>query len=65
MSLHKFKVGQMVDYIPGRSSVPTAGRRYEILRLLPVESGEILYRVKCKDEVFERIAKESELTRRV
>jgi len=45
--------------------MPTAGRQYEIVRLLPVESGQFLYRVKSKGETFERVAKESELSRRV
>ncbi len=65
MALHKYKIGQTVEFIASRSRVSTGGRRYEILRLLPVEAGEVLYRVKCKDEPFERIAKESELSRRV
>jgi len=64
MAHHKFKVGQLVDFAPSRSGMPTAGRQYEVLRLLPVESGEFLYRVKSKAETFERIAKESELSRR-
>jgi len=42
----------------------TAGRQYEIVRLLPAEAGEFLYRVKSKGETFERVAKESELSRR-
>ncbi|MDX2205748.1 MAG: hypothetical protein NW223_23555 [Hyphomicrobiaceae bacterium] len=65
MKAHKFQVGQMVDFIPNRSGVPTAGRRYEILRQLPAENGEASYRVKSKEEPYERIAKESELSRRV
>jgi hypothetical protein len=65
MTRHKFKVGQPVDFAPPRPGVPTAGRQYEIVRLLPIESGEFLYRVKSKGETFERVAKESELSRRV
>jgi hypothetical protein len=45
--------------------MPTPGQRYEVVRLLPAEGGELLYRVKSKGETFERIAKESELSRRV
>ncbi len=63
--MHKFKVGQMVDFLPNKSRVPTLGRRYEILKLLPLESGEASYRVKSKEEPYERIAKESEISRRV
>jgi hypothetical protein len=45
--------------------MPTTGRLYEVVRLLPAEAGEFLYRVKSKAETFERVAKESELSRRV
>jgi hypothetical protein len=44
--------------------VATPGRQYEIIRLLPADGGELQYRVKSKSEPFERIAKESELSRR-
>jgi hypothetical protein len=44
--------------------MPTSGRQYEVVRLLPLESGELQYRVKCKGDTFERVAKESELSRR-
>ena len=64
LARHKFKVGQLVDFISPRSGVPTAGRQYEIVRLLPVENGNVLYRIKSKGESFERVAKESELSHR-
>jgi hypothetical protein len=62
---HSFKVGQLVNYAPARPGMPTMGRLYEVVRLLPIEAGEFLYRVKSKAETFERVAKESELSRRV
>jgi hypothetical protein len=58
---HKFKVGQLVDFSPARPGVPTPGRQYMVVRQLPAEGGELLYRVKSAGETFERIAKESEL----
>jgi hypothetical protein len=64
MAHHKFKVGQLVDFAPARPGMPTAGRPYEVIRLLPAEAGEFLYRVKSKGETFERMARESELSRR-
>jgi hypothetical protein len=67
MAHHKFKVGQLVDFAPFRTGVATSGRQYEIVRLLPADStdsGELQYRVKSKSETFERVAKESELSRR-
>jgi hypothetical protein len=64
MAEHRFKVGQLVDFSPARPGVPTPGRQYVIVRVLPAEGGEFLYRVKSKAETFERVAKESELARR-
>jgi hypothetical protein len=64
MAHHKFKVGQLVDYAPARSGMPTGGRQYEVVRLLPAEAGQLMYRVKSKGEAFERMAKENELSRR-
>jgi hypothetical protein len=65
MAHHKFKVGQLVDYISPRSGARAASRQYRIVRLLPIENGDVLYRIKSQDEPFERVAKESELSRRV
>ena len=67
MAHHKFKVGQVVDFAPARPGVATSGRQYEIVRLLPSDghdSGELQYRVKSKSETFERVARESELSKR-
>ena len=64
MAHHKFKVGQLVDFTPARLGMATSGRPYEVVRLLPAEAGELQYRVKSKSESFERVAKESELSRR-
>jgi hypothetical protein len=65
MAHHKYKVGQLVDFSPPRSGMPTSGRQYEVVRLLPVEAGQLLYRIKSKAETFERMARESELSRRL
>lgn len=62
MSTHKYKIGQVVDFNPSpRIGVPASSRKYQILRLLPIEGGEKLYRIKAITEAFERVAKESEL----
>ena len=65
MAHRRFKVGQLVDFSPARPGMPTPGRQYEVVRLLPAEGGEFLYRVKSKSETFERVAKESELAQRI
>jgi hypothetical protein len=65
MAQHKFKVGQFVDYTPGRLTGPLlASSRYKILRLLPAEGNDPLYRIKAADEAFERVAREHELAYR-
>ncbi len=64
MAQAKFKVGQMVDFNPGRATIPASTREYKIVRLMPLEGSERHYRIKTIAEQFERIAKESELTTR-
>ena len=64
MSQHKFKVGQVVDYDPGRMGVRASSRKYKVVRLLPPEGTDLLYRIKSVGETFERVAKERELSRR-
>lgn len=61
--LHKFKVGQMVDFVPSKTGVPASARSYKIVSLLPEEGGEKRYRIKTIAETFERTARESELLR--
>lgn len=57
----KFKVGQMVDFVPSNRAVPASVRSYKVLRVLPNEGGEQLYRIKTITEAYERVARESEL----
>jgi len=64
MTQHKYRVGQAVDYDPGRLGVRAAPGEYKIVRLLPPEGSELLYRIKSVGEAFERVAKERELSRR-
>ena len=37
---------------------------YQIVRLLPREGADLLYRIKSPGETFERVAKERDLTQR-
>lgn len=57
----KFRVGQLVDFVPSNRALPASVRSYKVLRVLPNEGGEQLYRIKTINEAFERIARESEL----
>ncbi len=62
MQTHLYRVGQMVDFHPSqRVGVTMTAREYKVLRLLPVDCGERMYRIKTIAEPFERIARESEL----
>ena len=61
---HKFKVGQLVDYNPGRVGMPASAWHYKILRLLPAEGSDLVYRIKSPGESVVRVAKERELAAR-
>ncbi len=62
MANPKYAVGQMVDLQSSpRFGASQSLRGFKILRLLPHDSGERLYRIKTMTEAYERIAKESEL----
>lgn len=60
MSGHRFKVGQMVELLPTtlRSAAPGA---YEIVRLIPIESGAPQYCLKSREEKHERVVTEDDL----
>ena len=64
MAHHKFKVGQTVLFEPGKLGTPASSRDYKIVRLMPAENGQLQYRIKGISEVFERVARESELSSR-
>jgi hypothetical protein len=38
-------------------------RLYKIVRLLPPEDGQLLYRIKGSSEPYERVAREQDLSR--
>jgi hypothetical protein len=58
---HKFKVGQLVHFVPGKDSRAGGGQAYQIVKCLPRGDGQYQYRIKSKAETFERMARESEL----
>ncbi len=63
MAESRFRVGEIVDFYPSQRGVPTSARSYKILRQMPSDGGERLYRIKTIAEAFERIVRESELVR--
>src|SRR5207244_12541504 len=58
MASHKFKIGQLVNFAPSRSGMPTSGRQYEVVRLLPPDARELQYMVKYKGDTFARVDRE-------
>ena len=58
---HKFRVGQTVDFFPGRGIDHKSKGRYTIVRLLPMDSGTLQYRIKNNADGQERMGREGEL----
>ena len=56
---HKFKIGQAVEYSASRGIY--ARGPYVVTAELPERDGEFEYRIKSPNELYERIARESEL----
>jgi hypothetical protein len=61
-TLHKYRVGETLDYTPARILTAQSTNRCEILRLLSTDGKDPQYRVKCPEEGFERVVRESELS---
>ena len=55
MSGHKFKIGQLVNYL----SREAASGVYQITQLLPPEGEAVQYRIKNANERHERAAKDT------
>ena len=62
MATHKFKVGETVELYPGRLDPNAPRGLYRIERLLPVESGNVQYRVKYIADGHERVVTEDHLS---
>jgi len=64
MAQHKFKIGQIVEFVPNRldplsRNVPPGN--YTIERLLPSDTTNLQYRVKHTVDGHQRVVAESEL----
>ena len=57
MSGHKYKIGQLVDYLGRRR----ASGVYQVTQLLPSEEDTFRYLIKNPHEPHERVANEREL----
>jgi len=60
---HKYTVGQTVHYTAGAFGRTRTTGSFQVVRLLPSEGDEFLYRIKNAGEPYERVAKESQLDR--
>jgi hypothetical protein len=60
MSQHKFKVGDVVTFVT--SFVKQPAGPYEVIRLLPSETPDPVYRIKAKTEPHERVVREYEIS---
>jgi hypothetical protein len=60
---HKYTVGETVQYTAGAYSRTRTSGSFLVVKLLPSEGDENLYRIKSEGEPYERVAKESQLDR--
>ncbi|MCW3474232.1 hypothetical protein [Limobrevibacterium gyesilva] len=63
MTLHKFAVGERVEFSPGRFDGNVPRGTYTIARQLPSETPDLQYRVKNVRDSHERVVRESQLRR--
>lgn len=61
MTEHRYRVGQAVQFMPGRGVLQTAKGNYTVVRLLPPEGNSPQYRIKHKTDGHERMVHEAEL----
>lgn len=62
MAHHRFKLGQIVLFVPERLQTAAPPGQFKITRLLPSAGNDLQYRIKNASEPFERMALESQLT---
>jgi len=65
MAEHRFKIGQAVYFHPKKSRLALHAPvgHYQITKRLPATGGEFEYSIRSAHEDYERVARESELTR--
>ena len=61
MKEHKLRIGQTVYFTSRPIGHMVANSPYEVVRLLPSDGADYQYRIKNANEVFERVARESQL----
>ena len=58
---HKFSVGQNVHLTSGMLGRAAMNGPFRVIRLLPQDGDDFLYRIKSNGEAYERVARESQL----
>jgi hypothetical protein len=61
MSLHRFAVGQSIEFAPGRLDATATHGAYTVVRLHPDEPSDREYRVKNAQDGHERVVRESRI----
>ena len=61
MSLHRFAVGQSVEFAPGRLDASATRGTYTVVRLHPDSTSDREYRVKNARDGHERVVRESRI----
>ncbi len=61
MAMHRYRVGDRVEYVRGSFDSNVRSGVYTITRLLPADGSDPQYRVKNADDVHERTMRESQL----
>ena len=63
MSVHKFTIGQTVQFSPDRYQERSGRGRFKVVRLLPEAANVLQYRVKSQTDGHERVVREDQLMR--
>jgi hypothetical protein len=63
-SIHRFAVGEMVDFLPGPGDADAPRGKYKIQRLRPSKTPDPQYRLKQAVDGHERAVSESQIAAR-
>jgi hypothetical protein len=61
MAVHKFAVGQDVEFLPGPWDTNIPRGTYTITRALPGDSADLSYRARSSKDGLERVFRENQL----
>ena len=64
MAMHKFAIGQALQFSPGLGEDSKAKGRYKVVRQLPETGNMLQYRIKSETDGQERVVREDQVERR-